>query len=118
VWTVPGVINDNGATIFACTNGNTPNVTIGIEIYGASGTYVTGNTITAGPGSTVMFATDAVPSISWDINLNVGILAKGHGRIVASTTKGVLCSAFRANIVSGVPTVELTIAKAFKQKGD
>lgn len=47
----------------------------------------------------------------------MGILAKGHARVVASGRK-VLCSAYLAASSTGLPTVSLSVVKKTAQKGD
>ena len=51
VWTVPGVRNTAGglATYIGCTNGRSSITTIGVDIYGPTGSYVAGNSIPVGP---------------------------------------------------------------------
>ncbi len=116
--TVPVLINGASLrTVIGCTNGDTGSVTIGVDVYGAAGAYVTGNSLTVSAGSTVLFGTGSVTDMSLDVNLATGIISKGHARVFASGSK-VLCSAFLADGASGVPSASLTIAKKFSQKGD
>jgi hypothetical protein len=47
-------------------------------------------------------------------------VSKGLAQILASATKGVICSAYLADTFNALPTsfAPLTIAKKTKQKGD
>ena len=81
------------ATVFACTNASTSSQTVGVEVYGAGGTFVADDSLTVAPNATVLFATDAIPNVAWDVNMNVGVLSKGSARIMASSSKGIICTA-------------------------
>jgi hypothetical protein len=120
VWTVPGLMNTSGglATVIACTNAGTSSNTIGVEVYGSTGTFVTDASISVAPSATVTFATIAITGMSIDANMATGTISKGHARIYGDSKTGVLCSAFLADGVSGLPTNTLTVAKKTKQKGD
>ena len=75
------------------------------------------------PGATALFGSNGgSTTLAVDANFdptNV-FVSKGHARVMASGTKGIVCSAFLADASSPSPTsmVGLTIAKKTKQKGD
>jgi len=118
VHSVPGVINTGlgVATMIACTNGGTSTATIGVEVYGSTGTYVSGGSLPVATKATVLFATSAVTNQSVDVNVNSGVLTKGHARVVASTTRGIVCSPFLVDAGTGGPLAALAIMKKYAQK--
>lgn len=119
VWTVPGLIETSSlSTVVSCTNSTTGSVTIGVEVYGPTGGYIVGNSTVAAPSGTVLIATGAAPNLALDVDLNAGTVDKGHGRILATTSKGVLCNAFLVDGANGRPAANLAIVKRTAQKGD
>jgi hypothetical protein len=120
IWTVSGIMQTAAGlqAFIPCTNTGTATATIGVEVYGPSGAFVTDGSITVAPNSTVIFGTGGANGISVDVALATGMLTKGSARVMASTTK-VVCSAFLADALSAIPSgMTLTIAKKTKQKGD
>lgn len=113
LWTVPGVTNDVAGTVINCTNGSTASQSIAVDVYGAAGAFITAHSITAAPNAAVVFATDAIPSVPLDVNLNVGILSRGHARVRAAG-KGLLCTAYLVLASNGQPITSLTIAAKLK----
>jgi hypothetical protein len=75
VWTVAGVMSTAAgtATFIPCTNANSTSATVGVEVYGPSGTFVNAGSITMAPNSTVIFGTSAAGGISVDVNLALGL---------------------------------------------
>lgn len=120
LWTVPAIVNSGSgnATVFGCTNGGASTQTIAVDLYGPVGAFVVGSSIPVAPASTVLFSTNTVNGWSIDVNLGSPALSKGHARILSSASAGILCTAFYVDAVNGVPSANLTIAKALKQKGD
>jgi hypothetical protein len=118
VHSVPGVLNNGAgvATIIACTNGGTSTATIGVEVYGSTGTYVSGGSLPVASKATILFATSAVTNQSVDVNVNTGVLTKGHARVVGSTTRGIVCSPYLVETATGAPLAALAIMKKYTQK--
>ena len=124
VWSIPGALHYAGlATFVACTNGATANATVGVQVFGPTGTSLndpTATQIVTAPGATVLFGTSNAAALAVDSNLATGQFSKGSARVLASTSKGILCSAWLAD-VGGIPpisTTSLTIVKKTAQKGD
>jgi hypothetical protein len=110
-------------TFIACTNGTTSSQTVGVEFYNPVGGLVDDGSLTVPPTATVLFGTNpGSVTLAVDINVNPTnqVVTKGYARVLASTASGILCSAFLADTVNATPisTASLTVAKAFKQKGD
>lgn len=124
LWTVPGAKHNSVIeTFITCTNANSSNETIGVELYDAVGAFVDSASLTVAPGATVTFGSGAGSfSFPTDANFNTGlaIVIKGHVRVMSSATKSILCSAYLADTGGPLPTlaVSLTVAKKTKQKGD
>lgn len=120
-WTVPGVMNTVSglSTYIACTNGGTASSTVAVDIYGPTGAFVVGNSSTVGPNATVLFGTTPSASLAVDVAVGPGILSKGHARVLASTTRGLVCSAFLADASTSPPgsMTSLSVVKKFSQKG-
>ena len=109
-------------TYFACTNGDTASVSIGVEVFGQAGTSANNPLSTAvsiAPQASVLFGTTAAAGVSTDVNLLPGAIQKGSAHILA-TSKKVVCTAFVIDPFSNPPIsmVNLTIAAKGKQKGD
>lgn len=118
ILTVPGAMNTgNGiGTYVSCTNGNTSQVTVGVEFYGPSGSYLGGQSSAMAPGATVIYGSTASVGIGEDINLNLANF-KGHARVVASVGGKIVCSAYLADATSGLgPLASLPVVKKFVQK--
>jgi hypothetical protein len=67
----------------------------------------------------VIFGTSSAAGISINSNLG-GSSSKGPARILATESKGIICSAFLADPGNAPPTsmADLTLVKKTKQKGD
>jgi hypothetical protein len=118
-WTVPGV-SDNGATktYFACTNNGTVAATVGVQVYGPTGTAlnsVAATELTLNPNETRLFATTAAGIFIADANLAVTGFSTGSARILASESKRINCSAWIYAGVNGM--VKLSVVKKNTQKG-
>lgn len=108
VWSIPGVVNNLGVgTYFACTNAGANSATIGVQVFGPAGGASINNfnltAISVASGATVLFGTSSAIGLSVDGNLAVGAVTKGSARIVATTSRGILCSAFLADLGSAPP---------------
>jgi hypothetical protein len=124
VFSVPGVVSHNGtSTFFACTNAGAATVQIGVEVFGqdgSSGNDPSATSLGIGSGGTVLFGTTSANGINVDSNLGVTALSKGSARILATTARGILCTAFIADIAGTPPTsmTNLSIVKKATQQGD
>lgn len=120
VWSVPGAMQtSNGiGTYVACTNGGTATQEIGVEMYGSTGTFLGSSSLSVAASATIIFGSANAAGISVDGNLGTGNF-KGHARVKASTSRGVLCSAFLADYSSPTPLfmTNLSVIKKFSQKG-
>ena len=118
VLTVPGVMNNiaGPATLIPCTNGGSSSGTIGVDLYDQTGTYVVSGSISVVPNRTVTFGTSVVANQTIDVNLGVGLITRGHMRILASPSKGIICSAFLVDAGTGTPQAALAVVKKFTQK--
>jgi hypothetical protein len=124
VWSVPGVINNGSFGAFiACTNAGSSTATVGVEVFGAAGGVALNNAgataISTASGATVLFGTSTAVSFSVDANLAPGPVAKGSARVLSTTSKGILCSAFLADPAGQPPVAmtNLTIVKRTSQRG-
>lgn len=121
IFTVPGYV-DMGflAAFLTCTNLDAVAVTVGVEVFGASGGAAVNNpvatSLSVAPGATVTFGSAAV-GISIDSDLAAGFVSKGSARVLA-TSKKLTCTAFVADTRNAPPTSawQLTIIAKTKQK--
>ena len=126
VWTVPGVLNNELKTFFACTNVASNVLIVGVEVFGSNGTSVnipSDTSLTVDPGETVLFGTEQAVGLFPDANLGVPAIFAGAGSArVLSTAKpgGIICTAFLADATAGNPIsmTSLTIVKKTTQQGD
>ncbi len=124
LWSVPGVVNTAALrTFFACTNTNTVAATVGVEVFNAAGASVNNPTATAvsvPAGGTVLIGTALAGGLSVDALLRPGNVTKGAARTLSTTSGGIMCSAFLADITSIPPGSfgNLTIVKKLAQKGE
>ncbi len=125
IYSVPGVTNIGVVgTFFACTNTTSANIRVGVEIFGAAGGGAfndpSATSLDIAPGGTRLFGTTATVSFSIDSSLGPGLVSKGSARILATESKGIICSAFLADPGNAPPTsmADLTVVKKTKQKGD
>jgi hypothetical protein len=125
LYSVPGVISDVGAigTFFACSNTTDSSIRVGVEVFGPPGGSASndpsGSSLELGPGVSVIFVTQ--PAAGFNVNSILGSSgSKGLARILATKSKGIICSAFLADRLNSPPTsmADLTIVKKTKQKGD
>jgi hypothetical protein len=124
LYSVPGVRSLGGlGTFFACTNTTSANIRVGVELFfGVGGPAANDPSFTSldlPPGTTRVFGTRAAMDIS--VNSILGFLdGMGSARILATESKGIICSAFLADPFNVPPTsmADLTIVKKTKQKGD
>lgn len=123
VFSIPGAISNGGlGTFVSCTNLDTTNVTIGVELFpalgGAAGNDAAASALSVGPGATVIFATGTAAGILIDSDLTSGAIgSKGSARVLA-TSKRITCTAWIADRLSSPPTVawSLIIIAKTKQK--
>jgi hypothetical protein len=125
IYSVPGVMNVGPVgTFLACTNTTSANIRVGVEIFGAAGGAAindpSATSLDISPGGTRLFGTTATNWVSVDSSLGAGFVSKGSARILATASKGIICSAFLANPDQVPPTsmADLTIVAKTKQKGD
>jgi hypothetical protein len=125
LYSVPGVIDIGGlATFFSCSNTTDANIRVGVEVFapggGAAINDPSATSLDLSPGATRIFGTGAAVGILVDSNLGAGLISKGLARILATESKGIICSSFLADTGNAPPTsmADLTVVKKTKQKGD
>jgi hypothetical protein len=125
LYSVPGVISDVGTigTFFACSNTTDSSIRVGVEVFGPPGGSASndpsGSSLELGPGASVIFVTQA--AAGFNVNSILGSSgSKGLARILATKSKGIICTAFLADRLNSPPTsmADLTIVAKTKQKGD
>jgi len=128
LYSVPGVINAEGlATYFMCTSTASSNITVGVEVFDASGGSplddASASGLSVAPGATVIFTTgDSADAqlgaqILPDAALGIPTPTKGSARIL-STSRALVCTAFVSDSVN-VPTKitwQLPVILKTKQK--
>jgi hypothetical protein len=123
LYSVPGVIHINSLkTFFACTNTTSANIRVGVELFdavGNSANFPSPTSLDLLPGGTRMFGTGPVTGFIVD-SIVGGVFGTGSARILATESKGVICSAFISDDTNSAPAsmVSLTVVKKTKQKGD
>ena len=123
LYSVPGVLATGTLrTFFACTNTSSANIRVGVEIFsqvgGPGANDPSATSLELPPGATRIFGSAAL-GIPVDSSV-VGPISKGSARILATSKKGIICTAFVANPGNDPPTsmAQLTIVAKTKQKGD
>ena len=120
VWSVPGVVNNGLATIFACTNGGTVAASVTVDLFTINGVAAIGGsaTVNLNPMATGTIASKAVVSLSPTATMATGTILSGSARITAAS--GVYCVAYVTDPVTDPPTVmmRLPVIKKTSQKGD
>ena len=125
VFSVPGVVNANGfGTLFTCSSASSSDTTLGVEVFGPAGgaslNDADATSLVVPPSGTVRFATTPTAQSIVDGHLVVPTVLRGSARVLATTSKGLLCSAFLADAAS-VPTtsmVSLPVVRKTTQQGD
>jgi len=108
---------------FLCTNTTDAAIRVGVEVFGAPGGAAindpSATSLSVVASGTVLFGSAAV-GLSIDSNLAFGFVSKGSARVLATESKGIMCTAFLADVTSDPPAsmVQLNIVKKLKQKGD
>jgi hypothetical protein len=123
LFTVPGVINNGMATLFSCGNASSESAVVGVEVFGSTGSSLNNpasSAVAVAPSGTVMFATRGTAGFSIDVNLGLGVSFKNTARILATTRKGIVCSAFLADptVYPATSMASLSVVAKTKQKGD
>ena len=95
---------------------------VAVQVYDAEGNGVDdpiATKLTLQPGETKMFGTIATFMVTTDEDLGLAAITNGSARIL-STDKGLVCSAFVANLSGPTPMalVTLPLFKSTKQQGD
>jgi len=125
LFTVPSTIASGGIeTFFGCTSlEETATIQVGVELFGpaggAPGNDAAATSLSVAASGTVLFGSAAV-GLFPDSNPGIPFLSKGSARILATESRGIICTAFLADTGSDPPTsmVHLNIVKKTKQKGD
>ncbi len=109
--------------MFSCTNAGSTNVSLGVEVFGAGGgapiNDVAATSIIVPPGGTVLFGTDAANGWVIDRNLLGSTpVDKGSARVLATSSKGLLCSVCLVLATSGEADTSLPVVRKTTQQGD
>lgn len=125
LYSVPGVINGDLITFFACTSTETTKtIQVGIEVFdflsGPPFNDAVSTSLAVGPGATVTFGThphNTTPFVMSDLLLPSPLF--GAARILATSNK-LICTAFLLEPSNDPPAsmVYLTIVKKLVQKGE
>src|SRR5439155_19938192 len=88
LYSVPGVIRGGGMeTFFSCTSTDTATMQVGVEIFGSAGgapvNDATAESLSVGPGGSVVFSTG--PAVWIGVNGLVPAGSKGSARILATS---------------------------------
>lgn len=125
LWSVPGVMRTGDiGTFFACTNTTDNAIRVGVEVFGPAGGAAVNDpsatSLNLSAGATVLFGTGAAVGFSVSGSLGVPTISKGSARVLATAGRGIICSAFLADVNNAPPTsvASLTMVKKTKQKGD
>jgi hypothetical protein len=129
LYTVPGAMMISAiATVFPCSNTSNAPIRVGVELFHDSGgpafNDASSSSYEIPPGGARLFTT--FPTITAFTLLgrsNVNTFSTGFGgsaRILATSSSGIICSAFLVDAAEIQPPsmVALTIVKKTKQKGD
>jgi hypothetical protein len=122
LYSVPFAITGANRPYFLCTNTTDQAIRVGVEGFAAPGGFAindaSATSLSVPPSGTVLFGSAAV---GLSVDSNPGIFAsKGSARVLATASKGIICTAFLADTGNDPPTsmVQLNIVKKTKQNGD
>jgi hypothetical protein len=124
VWSVPGMLSKPGVTsAISCTNVATDNVRIGVEVFGPAGGPAlndpSSTSVEVVNGATVVWSATPLGSLGNAISLGAGPFLVGSGRVIATSNKGIICSAFLLSPGSNPGYLgSLPLVAKLKQKGD
>jgi hypothetical protein len=122
IYSVPLTMTGADRPFFVCTNTADAAIRVGVEVFNALGGVTndpSATSLSVAASGTVLFGSAAV-GLSIDSNLASGFVSKGSARVLATESKGIICTAFLADTGNDPPTsmVQLNIVKKLKQKGD
>jgi hypothetical protein len=121
IYSVPFVRSGGVEPFFECTNTSDVAIRVGIEAFSGGGLAFNDPSATSldiPPSGTRLFG----PTNAWvgpDGDPGIAV-SRGSARILATQKKGIICTAFLADVFNAPPTsmVHLTIVAKLKQKGD
>lgn len=121
VYSVTNVVNNGSlGTYFTCTNVDSGDVRVGVEIFGAAGTSFNDPSPSSQilpAGVTKTFGTATALGLAIDSNLGAGAFPMGSARILATSSR-LICTAFVMDPNNTIPSSgwQLTIVAKAKQK--
>jgi len=123
LYTVPFIRSGGVEPFFECTNTTSTPIRVGVEAFagpgGAAINDASATSISVAPSGTVLFGPTSV-WVAANSDPGIGPVGRGSARILATASKGIICTAFLADVFNAPPTsmVHLTIVAKTKQKGD
>ena len=123
IYSVPFAITGGNRPFFLCTNTTDAAIRVGVEGFAAVGGAAindpSATSLSVPASGTRLFGSPAV-GLSVDSSVGIGIVSKGSARILATKSKGIICTAFLADVGNDPPTsmLQLNIVAKTKQKGD
>jgi hypothetical protein len=112
-------MTNNGAThsYVACTNNNAGPVTVGVDLFDASGGLLSSNSSILQAKETRLFGTAAAAGVFLsDVNIYGGAIQIGSAEVLASSKTRINCSAWWTSGSQG--SASLSVVAKDKQKGD
>ena len=123
IYSVPFVETGADRAFFLCTNTTDAAIRVGVEGFAELGggaiNDASATSLSIAAGGSALFGDGAV-GFSTNSSLGFGGIPVGSARILATESKGIICTAFVADVGNDPPTsmVHLNIVKKTKQKGD
>lgn len=124
LYSVSGVMSGVVGTFFHCTNTTAANIRVGVEVFfkfgGGAINDPSATSLDLAPGAGALFGTSTTVWVVVDSDLAPGPFSSGSARILATESKGIICSAFLADPNNVPPTsmADLKVVKKTKQKGE
>jgi hypothetical protein len=122
-YSVPLVQTGGDRVFILCTNTTDAAIRVGVEGFPRLGggpiNDASASSVSIAPGGTALFGTPAV-GFSVDSTVTFGGIPVGSARVLATDSKGIICTAFVADVGNDPPTsmVQLNVFRKTKQKGD
>jgi hypothetical protein len=123
LYSVPFVATGANRPFFTCTNTTNQPIRVGVEGFSSGGggaiNDASATSLSVPPGGTVTFGSPAFGLVV-DSDPGFGPTQEGSARILATASKGIVCTAFVADVTNDPPTsmMQLNIMSKLKQKGD
>jgi hypothetical protein len=119
LFSIPGVYSSTGlCTVIACTNATSGSLNVGVEWFRKDGVSLGVSTVAIASGATATFGSNSTAALTMDALVPADdLLVLGAARVLATTSKGVICNAFVMDYANNPPNqlMQLLVTGPTKQ---